>query len=557
MPEAHAAPTASPAPAVAAGDEIAWLGLPRKWWVLAVATPSVALAEVAFTALLFSNIQVLQGLATDTYGYQWATGPYVVLLVLWALVSVRLAATFGSQRVFLAGAVMAGLGCVVASFAGSLAVMVIGRLLMSAKGLVLSVALSQMWLAFPRRKGLAMGVFNAATYGGLFIGAAVGGFLEFQTSWRAVYAVTGLAFLALAVAGNRALIRDRPAQPIPLELNRLETVLLAIALAVAVFLVFRGPYYGWFDSNLVAFSIAVGVAACAGFVWVALTSNDPLVNLRLGNFPTLALTLPVIAIFGGVGIGMLNTLPSYLNLRGYPSVVEGWIVFFPGVAIVLSCLASGFVYGRKWTVLTLWAGLSLNMIGGLWFFEADLYTAKETIVAMLIVWAMGAGLVFPMALRLTFSGQDPPAVRQLAGVKVALRFAATVVGSFAATLMIQRGTDTGQDLLRQQVTRNNPAYTQIVTRVEQHVASRGSPPAIAAEQASSIVGDWVAYHAQMTGQRAGRRYLLSLTAVALLLALFIRLRPETSILADDAHDLGWSWGRRADSRSVAPTGRSI
>ncbi|MCU0974596.1 MAG: hypothetical protein MUF80_11690 [Burkholderiales bacterium] len=76
MAEAPPAPTASPPPAVAAGDEIAWLGVRRKWWVLAVAAPSVALAEFAFTGLLFSNTQVLQGIDTDTYGYQWATGPY-------------------------------------------------------------------------------------------------------------------------------------------------------------------------------------------------------------------------------------------------------------------------------------------------------------------------------------------------------------------------------------------------------------------------------------------------------------------------------------------------
>ena len=332
--------------------------------------------------------------------------------------------------------------------------------------------------------------------------------------------------------------------------------LLAIALGVAVFLVFRGQYFGWFDSNLVAFSTVVGAVAFAGFVWVALTSSDPLVNLRLGNFSTLALTLPLIAIFGGVGIGMLNTLPSYLNLRGYPSVVEGWMLFIPGVAIMVSCLASGFVYGRKGTVIALWAGLAVNMVGGLWFLEADLYTPKETIVAMLVVWALGAGLIFPMALRLTFSGQDPAAVRQLAGVKVALRFAATVVGAFVTTLVIQRGADTGQDLLRQVVNRNNPAYAQVVTRVEQHVTSRGSPPAIAAAQAGSIVGEWVVYNAQMTGQRAGRRYLLSLTAVALFLALFIRLRPETSVLADDAHDIGWGRRGAGSAKSDTPPGRS-
>jgi hypothetical protein len=147
-------------------------------------------------------------------------------------------------------------------------------------------------------------------------------------------------------------------------------------------------------------------------------------------------------------------------------------------------------------------------------------------------------------------------VRQLAGVKVALRFAATVIGSFAATLIIQRGADTGQDLLREVVSRNNPAYAQVMRRVEQHVTSRGSHPVIAAEQAGSVVGEWVALNAQMTGQRAGRRYLLTLTGVAFVLALFIRLRPETSVLADDLHDIGWNWDEPARPTTRPAAGES-
>ena len=126
--------------------------------------------------------------------------------------------------------------------------------------------------------------------------------------------------------------------------------------------------------------------------------------------------------------------------------------------ILASCLASGFVRGRKWTVIALWVGLAVNLVGGLWYLQADLYTGKYTIVVMLSVWALGAGLVMPTATRLTFAGQDPKAVRQLAGVKVSLRFVMTILASFAAALVIQRGTDIGQDRLRQHVTRNNPAY---------------------------------------------------------------------------------------------------
>jgi hypothetical protein len=95
-----------------------------------------------------------------------------------------------------------------------------------------------------------------------------------------------------------------------------------------------------------------------------------------------------------------------------------------------------------------------------------------------------------------------------------------------------------------------------MARVQQHIAARGSPPPIAAAQAGSIVGEWVTHNARMTGQRAGRRYLLALTGVAFVLALFIRLRPETSVLGDDVHDIGWGWGEGVRAKAGAPQGPS-
>lgn len=161
---------------------------------------------------------------------------------------------------------------------------------------------------------------------------------------------------------------------------------------------------------------------------------------------------------------------------------------------------------------------------------------------MLNLWSLGVGLVLPLTLRLTFAGQTADAVQRLAGVKVALRFAATVLGALAASLFIQRGTDTAQDHLRWGVTANNPAYRQTLAHIEQQLMARGSPPALAAEQAGSMVSGWLARDAQMLGMQAGRRYLILLTALALLIALFIRFRSEVSILAGDLRDFNFKWG---------------
>lgn len=550
----QAAPPAPPAPAVAPGNQPAWLGIARKWWILAVAMPAVVLAELAFTVLLFSSVDILQGIDTDVFGYQLATGPYIVCMVVGALLSVRFAQTYGSRQTYLVGALIAGGGCLVAAAATSLPAMVIGRLLLSAKVLVLAVTLSQMWFAFPRRKGLATAAYCAAMYGGLFVGAALGGFLEFHAPWRLIYVFAGVGFLLLAEAGRRVFIPDRSRSPPPLQLNVQEVGFLAVAIGAAVFLIFRGAYYGWLASNLVVGVIVVGIGAVAGFVWTSLNAPDPLVNLRLAKFPTLALTLSVISIFSGAVVGMLNTLPAYLSFRGYPSAVEGWIILVPGLLMTLACLATGFLYGRGTAIVATWLGLLLSLAGGLWFLGADLYTSKETLVAMLCLWAAGVGLVLPLTLRLTFAGQPPAAVQRLAGAKVALRFAATVIGAFAASLVIQRGTDAAQDHLRQGITADSPAYRQAVTRVEQHVVARGSPPALAAEQAGSVVGGWVGRNAQLLGMQAGRRYLVLLNALALVIALFVRFRAEVSILADDLRDFEWGYGHRPRAAPAALPG---
>jgi MFS transporter, DHA2 family, multidrug resistance protein len=525
---------ASTAPANREDGNVVWmLGLERKWWVMAVAMSSVILAEAAFTVLILQTTQVQQSIDSDTFAYQWATLPYMVCMVVCALVSSRFARTYGSQRTFLVSAWITGAACLLASAAQSLAFMVFARTFMAAKAILLAVALSQLWLAFPQRKGIATSAYTGAMFGGLFGGAALGGILDFHASWRSSYLIAGLGFLVLALAGHWTLIHDRPSQPPALKLNSVEALLLAAFVGATLFLLLRGQHSGWFDSNLIVFLLLFAAVTFVLFLWTAATSPEPLVSLQLARFPTLALTLTVIGLFSATVIGQILTLPSYLNLRGYPSGVDGWILSAPTVAIGAACSAAAFVYRRTPTVLLLWLGLLIAVLGSLWFMDANLYTSKYTIVAMLCLWGIGVGLVLPTAMRLTFAGQDQAAVQRLAGVKVALRFGATILGAFAASLIIQRAADTSQDVLRQHVTPSNAAYRPILERVRQYAISRGSDPATAAEQAGSMVSAWVARNAQMSGQRAGRRYFVILAVAALLVALCIRLRSEQTIFASD------------------------
>jgi multidrug efflux system outer membrane protein len=513
-------------------------GLARKWWLALIVVVGCALTEMAFSGVLFATPVLIQAIETDAYRYGWALGPYLVLLIVFAVYATKLQQRFGSRVVFIAGMLCLGGGALVAAGAQSLPQLVLARLLMSGKGMALAVALTQLWLAFPLRKGLALSFYGCSLYGGMALGIGLGAFVAFDPSWRVAYLVCGVGGLLAAWAGWRVLIPDRPAGPVAtggaaIGWDLPGLLLLAISIAAATFLSLWGQYYGWFSSPGVLIGTAIMLLTAALFIWREMVAADPIVSLSFMPFRTLVLTLGVLGVYGAALVGLFETLPTYFLLRGYQGPDVGALMLPCGIVFCLFVLAGGAFTTRRWTVHVLRAGMLIFTIGVLLLLRLDLYTSRWWIGAVLMFWAAGAGLVLPTALVLTFAEQTPEWVQRLASIKVALRFLALIFGSNAVAMIAQRGADANFDRLRQEIAYGRPVVFQVQRQVELHATSLGQQASSAERQASVLIARWVRQNADWLGYRDGILYLAALSGSGLLLTLLIRSRREPTIFDSD------------------------
>lgn len=529
---------ASAFPATVA-TEMGALNVQRKWWVAAVAALGCAVAEGSFSGILFANDAVIQAVGTDRYAIGWALGPYLVLLIVAVVVSPRLQRSVGSRLPFVIGMLLLGTGTAIAASAQSLEALVVARLLMSAKGVSISVALSQLWLVFPRRKGLAMALYGASMYGAIPLGLAVGAFFAYDPSWRAVYLACSVASFVAAAAGWLVLVPDWPGTACRASWDVPGIVLLTAWLGAAAFLALAGRYLSWTASVEVCIGFCVLVVGLVLFLWRELAVKEPLIQLRLRPARTLGLTLVALGIFGTVMVGVIETLPVYFVLRGYQGGQVGWMVLPAGLVFIVSMLAAGVAARPRAMVWILRIAFAWMTVSVMALEQMDLYTSREWTAVVLAIWAVGAGLILPPGLRLTFTGQSAVAVQQLASVKVAMRFLAVIFGSLLALLLAEQATDAANDDLRQRITWTRPAPAQVEATLRNHLASRGSHPAAAREQARAVVAGWVDANAQAIGHIACMRYLALLSGVGFVVTLLIVPSDNRGILAGDDDSLPW------------------
>jgi len=520
-------------------------GIARKWWVAGIGMAGVSLTELSFTILLFAGPEVLNGIDTDRYGYQWAVGPYLIMLVLGVVLAPRIQRQFGSLLPFVVGMASLGVGCLIASAANSLPQMILARVFMAAKGLPLALALAQMWAVFPRHRGLAMGFYTASMYGSVAVGGALGGFVAVSPAWRVAYLIAGAGSFGVALAALAVFVPDRPQNPAKEPWDLPGAALMAVTLAAVVMLLMRGQYLGWWISQDVWLAAGVAILSAGLFVWRELTCAAPLVNLRFLSFRTLTLTLLCLGLFGGSFMGLINSMPGYLTLRGYQTVTVGWVAVPGALVLIATLVISGAISDRVHTLRTMQGGLLIATLSLFMLLQLDLYTSKEWIAGVVCLYSVGAGMVLPTGLRLLFEGQAPEAVQQLASVKVAIRFFAIVVGFLASSIILVRGTDWNQDQLRQKITRGRPAVEQVERQLARYAREGGSAPEVASNQASALIGSWIAINAQMLGFRGVIRYLLVLSGLGFVVSLFITRGVEADILAGEETVVHWLTSRSA------------
>src|ERR1700716_3178570 len=301
-------------------------GLAYQWQVLICAVVGTFMVMLDQTVVNIALPKITTVFGVGVHETQLVITSYMLALAVIMPATGYLSDTFGTKRLYLitmalftGGSLLCGLAWNNTSLVAFRVIQGLGGGMMSPLGMTMLFQVVP-----PNRRNTIMGFFGLPLMLAPVLGPTLGGYLVEYVDWRGVF------FLNVPNGGigiflGFTLLRE--SQHVPgLKFDVRGFVLSAIGFSALLLAFSDAATNGW-TSVPVLTRFAIGIAALAGWVWVELTDEHPLLELRLFKIPifTFSALVSLVLTIGMFG-GML-VLPLFLqNLRGLGAAESGVIL---------------------------------------------------------------------------------------------------------------------------------------------------------------------------------------------------------------------------------------
>jgi DHA2 family multidrug resistance protein len=292
----------------------------------------IAVLNIQITNASLPNIQGAIGAGIDDGG--WISTAYLVAEIVVIPLTGFLTPVFSLRRYLLGNTIMFLVMSMACAFAQNLDQMIVLRALQGFfGGVLIPLAFTITLTMLPRSKqpvGLAM--FAVSATFAPAIGPTIGGYLTENYGWQYIFYVN-------LVPGAIMLVTLWPSlRPAPMKLGLLRQgdwvgiATLAIGLASLQTVLEEGNRDDWFGSPFIVRLSGVAAVSLVLFLWIELTSRNPLLNLRLLKRRNFGLGSLACVILGMALYGSVYLLPVYLSqMQGYNSEQVGMVLAWTGL----------------------------------------------------------------------------------------------------------------------------------------------------------------------------------------------------------------------------------
>src|SRR5213592_3107614 len=294
----------------------------------------------------------------------WVLTSYLVANAIILPMTGWLASMFGRKRLLMLSVVGFTASSFLCGLAPTLGSLIVFRIIQGATGGALQ-PLSQAVLleAFPpHQRGKAMGFWGLGIVVAPILGPVLGGWLTDSYSWRWVFYVNipvGIASIVM----TKLFIFDPPY--LRAESRKIDywgLGMLAVGIGALQIVLDKGQEEDWFSSNIITALAIVSAVTLILLVIHELTTDDPVVDLRVFKARSYAVGVFLMTVVGFVLYGSMVLLPIMLQtLLGYPPLQAGIAMAPRGVGSFVMMPLTGMITGRVDARKLLTAGL---IVGG-------------------------------------------------------------------------------------------------------------------------------------------------------------------------------------------------
>ena len=337
---------------------------PHRWLLLMMVGLGLLLVTVDITILLTALPVLTHELHASAAEGLWIVNAYPLFSTGLLLGAGTLGDRIGHRRMYLVGLVIFGLASLMAAYAGSVAVLVLARVLQAVGAsamLPATLALIRVGFSDERERALAISVWACLSLVGAILGPLLGGWLLGHFHWGALFLVN-VPIIAVAWLGTWFVApeqRNPNADPWDLPSSVLALLTLS-SLVLAIKTATHPPI----DLGLLGAALATGLVAGLAFVRRQHRLTHPLLDFSLFRNPAFAAgVLGAVSVTFTTGGVLLGVSQRFQWVAGYTPLQSGLLASVLFVGTLPSSILGGLWLHRIGLRRLIAGGLAVGALG--------------------------------------------------------------------------------------------------------------------------------------------------------------------------------------------------
>jgi len=369
-----------------------------KWFVLANVMLGTFMAVLDSTIVNVSLPKMMSSFGVGLSTIQWVITAYMLAMAAMLPTSGWLADKFGYKKVYFWGLFLFTFGSLLCGLSNDETTLIMSRIIQGlGAGMIQPLGMAIIIREFPiQQRGLALGFWAIAAAASVSFGPMIGGYLIDNFSWQLIFDVNipvGIAALVFTIVIQREFI-----SPNARKFDYIGFISVIIFLPVLLYALSEGNAQtnseGW-SAPYILICFAVSAIGLAVFITQELTTENPLLDLRLLKDRNFGMSNLLLLVFSIGMFGSTFLLPLYLqNSLGYTALQSGAVFLPVGIIQGIMSPLSGWFSDKLNPRIPIMAGVGILAFS--LYLNADLsfLTEHQFIMTTLYLRGLGMGMIF-------------------------------------------------------------------------------------------------------------------------------------------------------------------
>src|SRR5438270_1095519 len=499
-------------------------GLDYQWQVLICAVVGTFMVMLDQTVVNIALPKITTVFGVGVHETQLVVTSYMLALAVIMPATGYLSDTFGTKRLYMITMALFTGGSLLCGLAWNNPSLVAFRIIQGlGGGMMMPLGMTMIFKVVPpQQRNTMMGFFGLPLMLAPVLGPTLGGYIVEYIDWRVIFTLNvpiGILGLFLGLT----LLRESEYVP-GLKFDLRGFVLSAMGFSSILLGLSDAATDGWTSISVVT-KLALGAVALAAWIWVELTDEHPLLDLRLFMIPIFTLSAGVSFVLTVGMFGGMLVLPLFLqNLRGLGAAESGVILISQVLPMTVAMPVVGRLVDKVGARTMILLGLPLLALTTWQMGALDLTTSDTTIKLWLAARGCAMGLVMMPSMTAGLNAVPLPQMSRASSMTNVMRQVFGAFGTALVVTILQLRQTFHSAMLSQTVTPDNVPLQQMMSPAQQWAISQGMNVVQSQALGVMMAARQVSLSAAVMGFDDVFRVTAAITLLAIVPALFMKTR---------------------------------